>query len=148
MKLSVNIYRVSRAQADWTLFYRRQLPVKVLRHLQRKMPPHCTTYWEALWTSDKPAQRTQCIMKVLGDVAWFQCFRDCLWLHCQELFCLHVVQWAKLDGQWCPDCCGNSRGSTWILVTHCLTLPTVPPVACWYEPLLIFFFISHYFKFI
>jgi hypothetical protein len=33
-----------------------ELPAKELRRLQRKMPPRGTTYCEAPWTCDKPAQ--------------------------------------------------------------------------------------------
>jgi hypothetical protein len=33
------MYRVFRAQADWTLILQSELPTKELRHLPRKMPP-------------------------------------------------------------------------------------------------------------
>jgi hypothetical protein len=33
------IYRVFRAQADWTFILLSELPAKELRHLPRKMPP-------------------------------------------------------------------------------------------------------------
>jgi hypothetical protein len=38
------MYRVFRAQADWTFILPSELPEKELRHLPRKMPPHGTTY--------------------------------------------------------------------------------------------------------
>jgi hypothetical protein len=39
------MYRVFRAQADWTFILPSELPAKKLRHLPRKMP-RGTTYWE------------------------------------------------------------------------------------------------------
>jgi hypothetical protein len=51
-----SLYRVFRAQADWTFILPSELSVKELRYLLRKMRPRSTTYREALWTSDKPAQ--------------------------------------------------------------------------------------------
>jgi hypothetical protein len=40
----LNVYRVFRAQADWTFILPSELPAEVLRHLPRKMPPRSTTY--------------------------------------------------------------------------------------------------------
>jgi hypothetical protein len=40
----IYIYRVFRAQADWTFILSSGLPAKELRHLPRKMPPRGTTY--------------------------------------------------------------------------------------------------------
>jgi hypothetical protein len=50
------ICRVFRAQADWTLNLESELPAKELRLLPRKMLPCGTTYRQAPWTSDKPAE--------------------------------------------------------------------------------------------
>jgi hypothetical protein len=40
------MYRVFRAQADWTFILRSEFPAKELRHLPRKMLPRGTAYWE------------------------------------------------------------------------------------------------------
>jgi hypothetical protein len=37
------MYRVFRAQADWTFILPSELPAKELHHLPRKMPPRGTT---------------------------------------------------------------------------------------------------------
>jgi hypothetical protein len=56
LRTQSHIYRMFRAQADWTSILPLELPAKELRHLPRKMPPRGTTQWE----SDKPAQWTPC----------------------------------------------------------------------------------------
>jgi hypothetical protein len=38
------IYRVFRAQAEWTFIVPLEFPAKELRHLPRKMPPRGTMY--------------------------------------------------------------------------------------------------------
>jgi hypothetical protein len=45
--LICRIYRVFRAQADWTFILPSELPAKDLRHLPRKMPPRGSTYEKA-----------------------------------------------------------------------------------------------------
>jgi hypothetical protein len=43
-KLFFMIYRVFRAQAEWTFILPSEFSAKELRHLPRKMPPRGTTY--------------------------------------------------------------------------------------------------------
>jgi hypothetical protein len=62
---SMKIYRVFRAQADSTLTLPSATSANAPRHLPRKMPSRGTTYWEAPWRSDKPAQWTRCITMYL-----------------------------------------------------------------------------------
>jgi hypothetical protein len=49
--LHVSLYRVFRAQADWTFILTSELPAKVLRHLPRK----CRREAPPTEKSDKPA---------------------------------------------------------------------------------------------
>jgi hypothetical protein len=42
--LYARMYRVFRAQADWTFILPSEFPAKELRHLPIKMPPRGTTY--------------------------------------------------------------------------------------------------------
>jgi hypothetical protein len=42
----VGMYRVLRAQANWTFILPSEFPEKELCHLPRNMPPRGITYWE------------------------------------------------------------------------------------------------------
>jgi hypothetical protein len=42
--LKLELYRVFRAQADWTFILLSEFPAKELRHLPRKMAPRGTTH--------------------------------------------------------------------------------------------------------
>jgi hypothetical protein len=55
-------------QADWTLILLSATSCESAA--PRKMPPRSTTYQEALWTPDKPAQWTWCIYIYIYIYVW------------------------------------------------------------------------------